>query len=177
MNFNELVNTILEQTNTQDIIERFKNEVLSNYSYKTTGYGHLNCAWVADVFCKWYEDTFKTPCKAIYFIWPTKETTAELKQKRILPEYYEDEGMSHIASIVGDNIIDFAFGQFDGDASKIATVTPLADWKSRYGKYGYGTNQYQGKSVYIDLHKNLQAWSDKHNLGLKSMAPPKINKI
>lgn len=168
---------ILEQTNTEDIIERFASEVLSKYSYKTTGKGHLNCAWATDVFCKWYENTFQTPCKAIYFVWPTEETTRELKQKGILPEYYESGGMSHIAPIVGDNIIDFTYGQFDGDATKIATVTPIANWKSRYGKYGYGTNQYEGKSVYIDLHKNLQAWSDKNNLGMKSIPPTMRNPL
>ena len=171
----EAYSLILEQTNLQDIIQRFKEEVLLNYSYKTVGKGHLNCAWATDIFCQWYEKTFKEPCRAIYFVWPTKETTSSLKEKGILPPYYEDNGMSHIAPVVGDSIVDFTFGQFDGDSSKTATITPLSDWKNRYSKYGYGTNQYEGKSVYVNEHKRLQAWSDAHGMGLKSMAPPKIN--
>ena len=164
----ECYNLILEKLEVRNIIQKFSDEVL--ISYKLTAKGYFNCAWVTNMFCQWYEETFKTSCKAIYFVWPTEKSISILKQKGILADSYNNNGISHIAPVVDNTIVDFAFGQFDKSSAKKATVTPLSDWENRYSKYGYGTNQYEGQSVYVDEYKKLKAWQDAHDIESESIA-------
>jgi len=147
--------TLKESTmniNITDLIKKFQHEILSQYEYKLSGQGHLNCAWVTQAFCNFCKRN-GIPCKAIYFVWPAEKTVRVLKASKVLPSYYEDEGMSHIAPVVNNTIIDFTFGQFNPQ-EKIK-LTPLNKWQSVYGKFGYGTNLWRGKSHFFDTYENL----------------------
>ena len=151
--------TVREDVNNVDpdlneLISKFTNEVLSQYTFKTTGKGHLNCAWVTQAFCKFSEQNGK-PCKAIMFVWPTEEVVKKLKANGTLPPYYEDQGMSHIAPVVDDTIIDFAIGQFY--PKEEIRLTPLNDWQGVYGKFGYGTNKIKGKTYFVDTYENINS--------------------
>lgn len=162
------------------LAEKFNKEVLSKYSFKRAGKGHLNCAWAAKTFCEWCEKTMKFPCKAIYFVWPNKQKVSELMNKGVLPPYYDPEGMSHIASIYQDTIIDFTFGQFDGNSERAYKLTPVASWKQTYGPYGYdGTNLYQDEKtegqvgpVYIGTISDTIGWTNRNNMPMAFHAPP-----
>ena len=152
-------NCVKEDVNNVDpdlneLISKFTNEVLSQYTFKTTGKGHLNCAWVTQAFCKFSEQNGK-PCKAIMFVWPTEEVVKKLKANGTLPSYYEDQGMSHIAPVVDDTIIDFAIGQFY--PKEEIRLTPLNAWQGVYGKFGYGTNKIKGKTYFVDTYENINS--------------------
>jgi hypothetical protein len=142
----------ITESNIHELINKFIKEVLSQYDYKTAGQGHLNCAWATQTFCNFCKRN-GIPCKAIYFVWPAKEVVSVLKAKKILPSYYEDEGMSHIAPVVGNTIVDFTIGQFYPQ-EKIK-LTPLNKWQNVYGKFGYGTNFWRGKTHFLDTYENL----------------------
>jgi len=182
MKFQSLVNKILLEQNIitpEELANKFTTEVLSNYIYKKVGKGHLNCAWATYKFCTWC-DELKIPSEAIYFVWPKPELVKKLKQNNTLAPYYEDEGMSHIAPIYKDKILDFTFGQFDNTVTEDCIITPVNSWKSRYAKYGYGTNEYpegSKKTIHIDTYQNLKSLSDKLNLGITPMEPQKKNEI
>jgi len=154
MNFDSIVNILLESTNNA-IAQQFQAEVLDNYIYKTSGQGHLNCSWATCEMCKWGESKGYN-MQAIYFVWPTPEIVKSLKSKSVLPSYYEDEGMSHIAPIYNNYIIDFTIGQFSPNEK--LKITPVKQWESVYGPFGYGQNSWpegSGKTVYIDTFDNL----------------------
>lgn len=138
--------------NINELINKFTREILSQYTYKTSGQGHLNCAWATQAFCNFCKRN-GIPCRAIYFVWPTEEVVRSLKAKSILPPYYEDEGMSHIAPVVSNTIVDFTIGQFYPQ-EKIK-LTPLNKWQTVYGKFGYGTNLWRGRSYFFDTYENL----------------------
>jgi len=177
MKFDTLISsTLLEQSliTPEQLANKFVNEILSKYIYKKVGKGHLNCAWATYKFCTWC-DELKIPSQAIYFVWPKPDLVKKLKHNNTLAPYYEDEGMSHIAPIYKDKILDFTFGQFDNTVTEDFVVTSVNSWKSRYGKYGYGTNNYPEGSkntVYIDTYQNLKSLSNKLNLGITPMEPP-----
>jgi hypothetical protein len=152
--------------NITALTQQFYTEVLSKYSYKTTGQGHLNCAWATQAFCNFCKRN-GIPCRAIYFVWPSEDTVKKLKINKVLPPYYEDVGMSHIAPVVNDMIIDFTIGQFYPN-EKIK-ITPLNKWQSIYGKFGYGTNFYKGKTYFYDTYEKLVMTP---GLDINPLSPP-----
>ena len=155
----------------QEIAQKFHADVLSRYRYRLIGNGHLNCAWATKAFCDWCEGVMMLPCKAIYFVWPNEMKTKELMDKGVLPPYYEKEGMSHIAPVYNDYIIDLTFSQFDNN--EMVKITSLSDWKSVYGPYGYdGTNVWVDKEtrkklgpIYVGSLAEVEKWSMSNNLG------------
>ena len=138
--------------NLQTLFQRFKDEVLSRYEYKVSGNGHLNCCWATEAFCNFCTRN-SIPSKAIYFVWPTEGVVKKLKSAGILPSYTDDRGESHIAPVINDTIVDVTAGQFF--PGKEVLMTPFSKWQSVYGKFGYGTNQYKGKTVFLDTYTNL----------------------
>ena len=174
--------TVRESVNNVDpdlneLISKFTNEVLSQYTFKTTGKGHLNCAWVTQAFCKFSEQNGK-PCKAIMFVWPTEEVVKKLKANGTLPPYYEGQGMSHIAPVVDDTIIDFAIGQFYPQEE--IRLTPLDKWQGVYGEFGYGTNEIKGITHLVGSYEEIETWvksvSDD-GAGMNPVAPPLKGKL
>lgn len=175
MNFDSLVENYLKESYTnatpQQVGEQFIREFLSHYEYKLSGKGHLNCNWTSKMFCEWIKQygIGGENATVIYFVWPEKETVKELKSRNILPKEYENEGESHIAPIFKNHIIDCTIGQFIPNRQLL--VTPVAQWKNVYGKYGYGTNTFKGQEVFIGSYETVaqetgMAHGDK-------FAPPK----
>ena len=162
-----------EMLSPEELAQKFHDDVLSKYSYKLTGDGHLNCAWATKVFCEWCENVMKLPCKAITFIWQNRDKVKELMDKGVLPSYFDKEGMSHIAPVYNNYIVDITFGQFDDNADEIAKITPVDDWKSVYGPFGYdGSNVWMDEStgkkfgpVYIGSFSEVEKWMSSNNLG------------
>ena len=159
----------------EELISKFTNEVLSQYTFTTAGEGHLNCAWVTQAFCKFSEQNGK-PCKAIMLVWPTEEVVKKLKTDRVLPPYYENQGEGHIAPVVDNTIIDFAIGQFY--PKEEIRLTPLDKWQDVYGKFGYGTNKIYGKTYFVDTYENID---EDPNIvgkdGMNPVAPPLKGKL
>jgi len=177
--FNNWVNENVNNVNPdlEEIIKRFTNEVLSQYTFTTTGKGHLNCAWVTKAFCKFSEQNGK-PCKAIMFVWPKEELVKKLKDNGTLPSYYEDQGMSHIPPVVDGTIIDFAIGQFY-PKEKIR-LTPLDKWQDVYSKFGYGTNMIKGITHLVDTYEEIESWVKSvsaDEAGMNPVAPPLKGKL
>lgn len=175
-------NCVKEDVNNVDpdlneLISKFTNEVLSQYTFKTTGEGHLNCAWVTQAFCKFSEQNGK-PCKAIMFVWPTEEVVKKLKANGTLPPYYKDQGESHIAPVVDDTIIDFAIGQFY--PKEEIRLTPLNAWQGVYGKFGYGTNEIKDITHLVGSYEEIEKWVklvSGDGAGMNPVAPPLKGKL
>ena len=172
---NENVNNVTPDL--EKLISKFTNEVLSQYTFTTAGEGHLNCAWVTQAFCNFCKQNGK-PCQAIMFVWPTEEVVKKLKANGTLPPYYEDQGMSHIAPVVDDTIIDFAIGQFY--PKEEIRLTPLNAWQGVYGKFGYGTNEIKGITHLVGTYEEIETWvksvSDD-GAGMNPVAPPLKGKL
>ena len=171
-----------EVLSPQELAQKFHDDVLSQYSYKLIGDGHLNCAWATKTFCEWCENVMKLPCKAIYFVWQNKKKTKELMDKGVLPPYHAKDGMSHIAPVYNNHIVDITFGQFDNNGNEIVKITSLGDWKSVYGPYGYdGTNVWEDENtgekfgpIYVGSLSDVERWSTSNDLGkMEYPAPPK----
>ena len=172
---NENVNNVTPDL--EKLISKFTNEVLSQYTFTTAGEGHLNCAWVTQAFCNFCKQNGK-PCQAIMFVWPTEEVVKKLKANGTLPPYYEDQGMSHIAPVVDDTIIDFAIGQFY--PKEEIRLTPLNAWQGVYGKFGYGTNEIKGITHLVGTYEEIESWIksvSEDGAGMNPVAPPLKGKL
>lgn len=176
MNFDKLVQTILEGTESiEQIAQRFCEEFLSKY--QTNHVGSHNCAWATQQFILWARKN-NIPAQSIYLVWPEKETVKELKQKGILGQHTSDDGESHIAPVVNGTIIDFTYKQFDNSFNGCAKITRASNWKSVYGRYGYGINtvEVNGKpeSVLIDDFDKLKNMEEIG--GISTIFPSKLKK-
>jgi hypothetical protein len=122
MRFDILVKQILEENfqNINEMADRFCTEFLSKYERDDKG--AFNCAWATQQFILWAKKN-GINAKAIYFVWPDKPN-----------------GESHIAPVVNNQILDFTIHQFDKSIKDCYKITPVNDWKSVYGQYGYGVN-------------------------------------
>lgn len=178
MNFDRLVENYLKESYTdatpQQVGEQFIRDFLSRYEYNLSGKGHLSSIWVTKMFCEWIKQygVGGENTTVIYFVWPQKETVKDLKRSGILPKDYKSQGESHIAPIFKNHILDFTIGQFIPDRQLL--VTPVAQWKNVYGKYGYGTNSFKGQEIFIGTYETVaqetgMAHCDKSSLSKRKM--------
>jgi hypothetical protein len=159
MQFDKLVESLLRESYTdatpQQVAERFMGEVLGNYEYDLEGKHHLNSNWVSKMFCKWIQNygIGGENATVILFVPPQKEVVKDLKKQKILPKDYDNNGEPHICPIFKNNILDFTIGRFIPKRELL--VTPIAQWKNVYGKYGYGTNTYKGQEIFMGTYNTV----------------------
>lgn len=162
--------------NPQQLAQQFYEQFLSKY--ETNHAGTHNCAWATQQFIKWAESQ-GINAQAIYFVWPTKEKVAELKQQGVLSSHVSDDGESHIAPVVGNTVIDFTYRQFDNQFNDVAKITPVSQWKSVYSKYGYGQNSVEvnGKPQSV-LVNDFNVLKNMNEIGkIETIFPSKLKKI
>jgi len=142
-----------ESSEEDELAQEFCKEFLQHYEVNT--FGSHNCAWVTQQFINWAKSSKGIDAKAIYLVWPDKPN---------------DDGVSHIAPIVNNTILDFTYNQFES-FDDCALLTNVNNWKDVYKKFGYGTNtvNINGKdqSFIIDTFDNLKNIKE---LGIRPVA-------
>ena len=182
MKFDQLIKHLLEMNvsngnlSPKELGDKFMNDVLSRYTYKVSGEGHIHCGWTTKTFYNWALKQGVNPndLQVIYFVWPEKDTVSHLKSKGALGAHYADEGESHISPVYKNNVLDFTVGQFTGENTyRVTPLDNVRSGKSIYSKYGYGTNKLNGEHYIVGKYEDVVKKAEMKEPDL--FAPPLKN--